>query len=148
MTSKHSKPGVRRFKVLVTDDEASIRRSLQLMLHANGYEPQSYSSASALLADTRALSADCVIADYNMPDLDGLSLLSAIRAKGWNGPAILITGHCNEDLKSRAKACGYAEVIPKPFIRGPILEALHRLCECAEAGDRAEQGDRGSDCGC
>jgi FixJ family two-component response regulator len=148
MSTSPSKPGVKRYKVLVTDDEASIRRSLQLLLHAKGYEPQSYSSASALLADIDALSADCIIADYNMPDLDGLSLLAAIKAKGWNGSAILITAYCTEDLKLRAQACGYAEVIPKPFIRGPILEALHRLCECSEAGDCAEPGERGSDCGC
>jgi len=148
MPTSQIEPGEKRYKVLVTDDEASIRRSLQLMLHAKGYEPQSYTSASALLADAGALSADCLIADYNMPDLDGLSLLSAIRAKGWNGSAILITAFCTEDLKLRAKACGYAEVIPKPFIRGPILAALHRLCECAEAGDCAEPGDQGPDCGC
>jgi FixJ family two-component response regulator len=148
MSTSLSKPGAKRYKVLVTDDEASIRRSLQLLLHAKGYDPQSYSSASALLADAAALSADCMIADYNMPDLDGFSLLSAIRAKGWNGPAILITAYCTEDLKARAQACGYAEVIPKPFIRAPILEALHRLCDCAEAGDCTEQGERGSDCDC
>ena len=148
MSTSPSKLGARRCKVLVTDDEASIRRSLQLMLHAKGYEPRSYSSSSALLADDGALSADCMIADYNMPDLDGLSLLSAIRAKGWNGPAILITAYCSEELKVRAKSCGNAEVIPKPFIRGPILEALHRLCGCVEGGDCIEQGERGSDCGC
>lgn len=148
MSKSQSNSGVKRYKVLVTDDEAGIRRSLQLLLHAKGYEPQSYSSASALLADRGALTADCMIADYNMPDLDGLSLLGAIRAKGWNGPAILITAYCDEDLKLRAQACGYAEVIPKPFIRGPILDALHRLCDCAEAGDCSETTDRGTDCGC
>jgi FixJ family two-component response regulator len=148
MSSSHSEPGEKRYKVLITDDEDGIRRSLQFLLHAKGYEPKSYTSASALLADAAALSADCMIADYNMPDLDGLSLLTAIRAKGWNGPAILITAYCTEELKRRAKACGYAQVIPKPFIRGPILEALHRLCACAEVGDCAEPGDQGPDCGC
>lgn len=148
MSTFLSEPGEKRYKVLVTDDEASVRRSLQLLLHAKGYEPHSYTSASALLADAGALSADCMIADYNMPDLDGISLLSAIRAKGWNGSAILITAYCTKDLESRAHACGYAEVIQKPFIRGPILEALSRLCECAETGDCAEPGKSGPDCGC
>lgn len=148
MSTSQSKPSDKRYKVLVTDDEAGIRRSLQFLLHAKGYDPQSYTSASALLADAGALSADCMIADYNMPDLDGLSLLGAIRAKGWNGPAILISAYCTEDLKLRAKACGYAEVIAKPFIRGPLLEALHRLCACAETGDCAGPGERGSDCDC
>ena len=115
---------VKRFKVVVTDDEVSVRRSLQLLLHANGYEAQSYTSASALLADRDALSADCVIADYNMPDIDGLSLIKALRANGWSGAAILITAYCSDDLTQRAKASGYTEVIAKPFIRRPILERI------------------------
>lgn len=148
MSTSLSKPDEKRCKVLVTDDEASVRRSLQLLLHAKGYEPHSYTSASALLADAGALSADCLIADYNMPDLDGLSLLSAIRAKGWNGSAILITAYCTRDLESRARACGYTQVIQKPFIRGPILEALSRLCGCAERGECAGRGASIPDCGC
>lgn len=148
MSTSLSESGEKRYKVLVTDDEASVRRSLQLLLHAKGYEPHSYISASALLADPGALSADCMIADYSMPDLDGLSLLTAIRARGWNGSAILITASCTKGLESRAHACGYAQVIQKPFIRGPILEALSRLCGCAKAGDCVESGDIVPDCGC
>lgn len=140
---------VKRFKVVVTDDEASIRRSLQLLLHANGYEAQSYTSASALLADRDALSADCLIADYNMPDIDGLCLLQALQKTGWHGDAILITAYCSEELTRRAKACGYAEVVAKPFIRRPILDALQRFCECRQAGDCAHQGGCGApDCDC
>ncbi|OHC92776.1 MAG: hypothetical protein A2792_15960 [Sphingomonadales bacterium RIFCSPHIGHO2_01_FULL_65_20] len=148
MSTSQSEPGKKRYKVLITDDEASIRRSLQFLLHARGYEPLSYRSGSALLADPASLSADCMIADYNMPDLDGLSLLGAFRAKGWDGPAILICASRDQELRLRAKACGYAEVIQKPFIRTPVLEALHRLCECAEPGDCDEDGEGGAGCGC
>jgi FixJ family two-component response regulator len=141
-------PGEKRHKVLVTDDEASIRRSLQLLLHAKGYDPHSYASASALLADFGALSADCMIADYQMPDLDGLTLLSAIRAKGWSGSAILLTACRSSDLEARAQACGYAQVIQKPFIRRPVLEALSRLCGCEEGGDCAGPAECIPDCDC
>lgn len=140
---------VKRLKVLVTDDEASIRRSLQLLLHAKGYDAHCYTTASALLADHEARSADCIIADYNMPDIDGISLLQALRKTGWRGDAILITAYCSDDLTRRAKACGYAEVVAKPFIRRPILDALQRFCECRQAGDCAHQGGScAPDCDC
>ncbi|KAJ8135051.1 hypothetical protein OY671_011736, partial [Metschnikowia pulcherrima] len=101
---------VKRLKVLVTDDEAGIRRSSQLLSHAKGYDAHCYTTASALSADHEARSADCIIADYNMPDIDGLSLLQALRKTGWHGDAILITAYCSDDSTRRAKACGYAEV--------------------------------------
>lgn len=139
----------KRLKVVVTDDEAGIRRSLQLLLHAKGYDVHCYTTASALLADHDAHSADCIIADYNMPDIDGLSLLQVLRKTGWHGDAILITAYCSDDLTRRAKACGYAEVIAKPFIRRPILDALQRFCECRQAGDCAHQGGGcAPDCDC
>ena len=139
----------KRPKVLATDDDAAIRRSLQLLLHAKGYDAQSYTTASALLADDDARLADCIIVDYNMPDINGLSLLRALRANGWKGAAILITAYGNDELTKRAKACGYAEVITKPFIRRPILDALQRFCECRQAGDCAHQGGGcAPDCDC
>jgi FixJ family two-component response regulator len=139
--------GGRRFKILVTDDEASVRRSLQLMLHANGFEAHSYSSGSALLADTEAKSADCIIADYSMPDIDGLSLLAGLRSAGWNKPAILITAFGSNDLTERAKAFGYTDVITKPFIRRPILDALKRYCS-ARNPETAPQRQPPPKCGC
>lgn len=147
-SSRRNMLGGRRPKILVTDDEASVRRSLQLMLHANGYDARSYTTASALLADAEARSADCVIADYSMPDIDGLSLLRKLRSSGWNRPAILVTAYASDELTRRAKACGFTDVVAKPFIRRPILEALHRYCECAGPDHCTDDDDRAPGCEC
>jgi CheY-like chemotaxis protein len=104
--------------VLVTDDEASIRRSLQLLLHAKGYDAHCYTTASALLADHEARSADCIIADYNMPDIDGISLLKRLET-GWRGDAILITAYCSDDLTRRARLADMQKLSRNPLSGGP-----------------------------
>lgn len=126
MTASFAKPAA-PYTILVSDDDAAIRRSLQLVLNARGYQARGYTSGSALIADPRALSADCIVVDYRMPDIDGLTLLCRLRGKGWRGRAILISAYHDRWLERRAREQGFDEVIPKPFIRGAILDAIARF---------------------
>ena len=65
------------FTVLVSDDDPAVRRSLHMMLCAYGYDVQSYTSGQALLADPCAAAADCLVIDYSMPDVDGVTACKA-----------------------------------------------------------------------
>lgn len=126
MLSVSPKPSVRRYTILVSDDDPGVRRGLQLLLRAGGYAVSGYTTGSALLADPRAREADCVILDYRMPDIDGLTLLDTLRRQGWRGGAILISGFYDEDLERRARAAGFDQVIAKPMIGRAVLEAVRR----------------------
>ena len=68
-----------------------------------------------------------LIADYLMPDIDGLTLLTRLRAQGWSGPALLITGHFDANLEERALAIGYSWVFEKPLNHERLLDAVAHL---------------------
>lgn len=115
------------FTILISDDENAVRRSMQLMLCACGYSVRSYASGNALLADPHALSADCLVVDYRMPDVDGFSVLQELRAKGWEGKALMVTAYCDHALETRARTAGFEEVVAKPFVARAIIDAVARF---------------------
>jgi FixJ family two-component response regulator len=118
--------------VLVSDDEPAVRRALHLLLRSRGYQVNGYTTGTALLSDPNALSADCAILDYKMPDIDGFVILEHLRAQGWRGGAILITGYRDVDLIRRATEAGFAEILAKPLRGRDVLAAV--ACQCKPCG--------------
>jgi len=118
-----------RPKLLLVEDDAAVRRSLQLLLQARGFDVRAYASGHSLLADESADSAVGFIADYRMDDLDGLAVLASLRAQGWDGPAILITAYSTPALVEQARQAGFLEVIEKPFRHPALVETVARLLD-------------------
>ena len=115
-------------KVVLVDDHAAVRNSLRLLLTGRGYDVDLYAGGEAVLeAKLNGDARTCLIADYLMPDIDGLTLLERLRKQGWSGPALLITGHFNATLEQRALAVGYAQVFEKPLDHERLLNAVARL---------------------
>jgi FixJ family two-component response regulator len=116
-----------RPKILLVEDEPGVRRSLQLLLHAQGYDIRSYASSAALIADPLVDEAVCLVADYRMPEMDGLAVLRSLRARGWQRPAILVTAYSSPDLVERAMEQGFSVVIEKPLREHALADAVARL---------------------
>ncbi|MBS88177.1 MULTISPECIES: response regulator [Sphingomonadales] len=125
MSSRRS-PSNRKYRVLLSDDDPAVRRALHLLLRSHGYQVCGYTTGRALLADPEALDAHCVILDYRMPDIDGFAMLEQLRAQGWNGTAIMISGFHDNCLVRRAHEAGFDHVIPKPLIGRAVLDAVGR----------------------
>ncbi len=113
--------------MLLVEDDAGVRRSLQLLLQAKGFDVRAYAAGAALLADPLADKACCIVADYNMDDLDGLDVLSGLRSRGWAGPAILITAFPSPQLAKAAADAGYSIVLDKPFREHVLIDTLTKL---------------------
>lgn len=111
--------------VIVEDDEA-VRRSLQLLLHGRGYDVRAFGTAQAKIADSDLSSVDLLVADYMLPDGDGIGVLRALQRRGWSGRAVLVTGHSSAGLKDAAFACGFDAVLEKPLRRHELLGAVSR----------------------
>ena len=116
-----------RPKVLIVEDDAAVRRSLQLLLQGRGYDVRSYASGAALLADRSTRDAACIVADYAMPDIDGIALLRELRADGWSAPAILVTAYHSQSLVERAEIEGFAQVFEKPLPDRLLSDTVVRL---------------------
>jgi FixJ family two-component response regulator len=111
----------------LVEDDPAVRRSLQLLLRGRGFDVRAYASGLDLLADPTSLLARGLIADFRMPDADGLMVLQTLRARGWTGSALLITGFPIRGLTERAVAVGFDRVIQKPLIDGAFADAVERL---------------------
>jgi len=78
--------------VYVIDDDVAVRDSFHVLLEANDLDVRSYASSETFLNDTPPLQNSCLVIDVNMPDLDGIDLLSRLRRNHITSPAILMTG--------------------------------------------------------
>jgi len=114
-------------KVVLVDDDAAVRGSLKLLLTGRGHHVDDFARGQAVLDAHIGVDSACLIADYLMPDIDGLSLLSRLREQGWLGPALLITGHFDGTLEQRAQAVGYSAIFEKPLRNERLVDAVANL---------------------
>ena len=117
----------RKSMVLLVEDDPAVRRSLQLVLQGSGFAVRSYATSAALLADPVARDAHAIVADYRLPDSDGLQVLLALRNAGFRGSAILVTAFGTRELERRARQAGFARVLAKPLADRVLREAITGL---------------------
>lgn len=122
-----------RPRILLVEDDAGVRRSLQLLFRARGFDVLAYAAGAALLADPTARDACCFIADYRLDETDGIEVLRHLRESGWSGPAVLITAFPSADLTERALAHGFSQVLEKPFREHVLGATVARLTGADEA---------------
>ncbi|AJP73047.1 response regulator [Sphingomonas hengshuiensis] len=113
-----------RPRVLLVEDDDGVRRSIHLMLNGKGFEVRSYSAAAPLLADPTIDEAAYLIADYRLPDSDGLGVLRALQRIGWTGRSVLMTAYPSGTLREAALACGYDAILEKPVPQHQLLAAI------------------------
>ncbi len=130
-------------KVLLIDDEASLRRSVSIGLMQKGYQTEPCENGMKALQTLetfkqKKISFDCAIVDIKLPDIDGLKLLKAIKFNYPHVPVIIITGYGSETFAEEAKtADAYLE---KPFTMddlAKIMENIEPTEKAAEAADSA-----------
>src|SRR5690606_24706999 len=79
--------------VHVVDDEDSIRRSLDFLLHTAGFRVEKWEDGETFLKGADRALAACVLLDVRMPGMDGLRVQAEMAARGFNFPIIVLTGH-------------------------------------------------------
>jgi FixJ family two-component response regulator len=114
-------------KVALVDDDSAVRSSLRLLLTGRGYDVDVFAGGQAVLDAKLGDDHFCLLADYLMPDIDGISLLGKLRKQGWAGPALLITGHFDSSLEDRAEAAGYSAVFEKPLHSERLINAVAKF---------------------
>jgi len=114
-----------RQRVLVVDDEASIRDLLAKTLALAEYEVDTASDGTAALDRLRERRGqyDLMIADLRMPGMDGLSLIREVKHVNPNLPIIIVTGFSTESSAIEAVNLGVAGYLTKPFRVPQVLAA-------------------------
>ncbi len=109
--------------ILAIDDDDAVRASLRFALEVEGFAVEDYRSGEDLLSAEVDRHADCVLVDYRLPGIDGMALVSALRARGIRCPAILMTTDPPAEARQRASDAGVT-IIEKPLLGNVLTESI------------------------
>ena len=115
---------------LIVDDSAAMRMVLKQHLKRLGFEvTEAVNGCDALVQLRRMQKTDIVLVDWNMPEMDGLSFIRAVRAEAAYAalPLMMVTTNSEPADVSRALDAGANEYLKKPFTGAMIREKLAML---------------------
>ncbi|PNG98770.1 Transcriptional regulatory protein PrrA [Streptomyces malaysiensis] len=114
-------------RVLVTDDDAAIRRSLERGLRLNGFSVTLADGGHAALAAMRDAEPDVVVLDISMPDLSGIEVCRALRADGDDVPVLMLSALDEVSDRVAGLQAGGDDYLVKPFALQELVLRLHAL---------------------
>lgn len=110
--------------VAVVDDDPSLRRAVRNLLTSAGFHVEAFASGEAFLASVQRNAAGCLVLDLSMPEMSGFELLARLRSDGATIPTIVLTAHCDEEIRQRSLAAGAVAFLAKPFQADALVDAV------------------------
>jgi FixJ family two-component response regulator len=132
--------------IFIVDDDPSVRKALERLVRASGFNVQTFASAEDFLACRpcqKPKDPACLVLDVWMPGLSGINLQQEMAKAGIHLPIVFITGHGDIPMSVRAMKNGAVDFLPKPFGEEELLSAINEaLIKSArlqkEATEKAE----------
>ena len=125
-------------RIALVDDDQNIITSVSLLLESEGFEVDTYSDGEQALIGLRRRPADLGVFDIKMPRMDGMELLSKIRASD-QMPVIFLTSKDDELDEALGLRMGADDYITKPFSQRLLLERVRAVLRRADLSDHAPQ---------
>src|SRR6476659_11140837 len=116
-------------RVLVVDDEESLRTIVRTFLKRDGYEVEVAASGEEALGLVETFGPDVILTDVRMPRMGGLDLLTTLKAKGNEATVIVMSAYGDMDLAIEAMKGGAYDYVQKPFKPDEIVLALRKAEE-------------------
>jgi FixJ family two-component response regulator len=126
-TGPQIKPARSSATIALVDDDESVRMALSSSLRSASWNVIDYVSASHLLGDARRSKLKLVVADIQMPGMDGFALLEAIKRWKHPIPVIFTTAYASHEVLERAKSSGAAGFLSKPVDDARLLALVSEL---------------------
>jgi len=123
-------PNAIALKVLIVDDQNSIRQMTRMYLEEIGIRHIHEAENGNKAMETASLQPlDLIISDFNMPEMDGLGLLRAVRGHPVvrKVPFILLTGRGDKELVVKAAQAGVNNYLVKPFTAAVLREKIEQV---------------------
>jgi len=111
-------------KILVVDDEESVRIILKKMLEEGGYIAETANNGEEALEAMKGTRFDMLISDINMPVMNGVELLNKAKQLYPKMPVIFITAYGKDKIIIEAMKVGLADYIEKPFRMEGVLSTV------------------------
>jgi DNA-binding response OmpR family regulator len=127
-------------RILIADDDASIRNMLRDALVSVGYDVIEAGDGEEALRRAREDGPDLILLDFGMPKLHGLECLSRLKGSSdtRNVPVLAVTGFSRMEDRIAASAAGVDGFLPKPLIPRDLIEAVKAFVD--PPGTRREFG--------
>lgn len=111
-------------RIFVIDDDASVRRSLPLLLKSSEYNVETFSGSEEFLKREQHIGTGCIILDINLEGKNGLELQDELMKKKYSLPIIFITGKGGVPESVQALKKGAIDFLQKPFDDKQLLNAV------------------------
>jgi len=116
-------------KILIIDDEESMRHMLSVILKREGYEPVSFADARAGLEELSRDDFDFILCDIRMPNMDGLEFLKALGEQARQHTVIMMSAYGTIDTAIECMKLGAYDYISKPFKADEIILTVRKAEE-------------------
>lgn len=123
-------PAANKVKAVVVDDQMTIRSLVRSSLQQIGVvDIREFGSAADAYNELKAKPAHVILSDFNMPGMDGLEFLQAVRADATTKATafILLTGRADRDLVQKAAQFGANNYMVKPFTTAVLKQKLSQI---------------------
>jgi len=114
-------------RILCAEDDGNLSGLVSLFLKVDGHRVDVVANGAQALARATSQRAayDIVITDNQMPELDGLRLVTKLREAGYPGKIIVLTGHMDSESRAAFEALGVDRILTKPFRSEVLLQAVN-----------------------
>jgi two-component system phosphate regulon sensor histidine kinase PhoR len=124
--------------ILVIDDEYGVRSGIRQILELEGYAVEVAATGREALDQLEKRTFDIALIDYQLPDLDGLTLLASMRSQKLSTMTCMITAYANIDTAIAATRQGIDFFLPKPFSPDDLLGVVETLSRHKKLKEEAE----------
>lgn len=128
------------FSVLIADDDDAWRSAVRDVLEPKGYSTLLAATGREALSLLETQAVDCLLFDFQMPELDGLQTLTLIRRKWQAIPCIFMTANANDELRRQREALRIFAVLNKPVSCELLTNTVgYALAAASEKNFQTEQ---------
>lgn len=115
--------------ILAVDDSRSMRQAVSFTLRRAGYTVIEAEDGRDALAKAVGQRVDLVLTDQNMPNMDGLTLIRELRARGdfQRVPILMLTTESSDEMKQKGRAAGATGWLVKPFDPERLVDVVRRV---------------------
>ena len=128
-------------RILVVDDEESIRDLLRLVLTGEGYSVVTASGGEEAIGYLKAQQFDLVITDLVMPGVNGVEVLRVAKRIDPNYPVMVITGFPSVETVTQLVRLGVGDYLTKPFNIDAVRVTVAKLLEMGRMNGEPRRGD-------
>jgi two-component system response regulator MprA len=125
-------------RLLVVDDDPSVREALALVLDLNGFDVATAADGREAIRTLAHESPDAVVLDVLMPGIDGLEVCRRMRASGDSTPVLMLTARAEVSERVAGLEAGADDYLAKPFAREELIARLRALLR--RTGWEGDQG--------